>query len=99
MPAKTQDIKEILNRTDNLYEAAMVIAKRARQINEELYQKKRDRQILEELEGGYEEDLLQMEHEEKEPEEQYLEDENPVVMAIEEFYQDKLSFHYETQRR
>ena len=53
MPAKTQDIGKILELSENLYEAVMVIARRARQINEEYYQKKRDHQILEELEGGF----------------------------------------------
>ncbi len=99
MPANTQNIQKILNTTDNLYEAVMVVAKRARQINEELYQKKRDRQILEELEGGYEEDLLQLEQNELEPAESPIEDENPVVVALEEFYNDKLEYHYETHRR
>jgi len=43
MPAATQDLEKYLSLSENLYEAAIVIAKRARQINEELYQKKRGR--------------------------------------------------------
>ena len=58
MPAKTLDLSSILNISENLYEAAIIIAKRSRQINEELYQKKRDRQILEELDGDFDEDFL-----------------------------------------
>lgn len=98
MPAKTQDLEKFLQIAENLYEAAMVISKRARQINEDMYQKKRDRQILEELEGGLEEEFLQPEPEETEVEE-VPEDENPVVNAQYEFVDGQLEFHYEPVRR
>ncbi len=99
MPAETQDFKKYLERAENLFEAAMVIAKRARQINEEIYQKKRDRQILEELEGEIEEDLLHGEEEKVEAEETYESEENPVVTAQREFLEGKLAFHYETGKK
>ena len=100
MPASTQDLKKFLDIAQNLYEAVMVISKRARQINEELYQKKRDRQILEELEGGFETDFLQLEQEEVEVEKAEIEEEeNPVVTAQREFLDGKLEFHYEPVRR
>lgn len=98
MPAKTLDFIGILNISENLYEAAMIIAKRSRQINEELYQKKRDRQILEELEGGFEEDFLPEEPEEIEPPGELEKDVNPIVTAYEEFINDEIDFHYEPVR-
>lgn len=98
MPAKTQDLSEFLRISQNLYEAALVIAKRARQINEDLYQKKRDKQILEELEGGIEEEFLQAPLEEEEVEE-IVEEENPIVTAQREFLENKLEFYYEPTRR
>ncbi len=98
MPAKTQDIEKFLSIANNLYEAALVIAKRARQINDELYQKKRDKQILEELEGGIEEEFLHADFETAE-EEEVVEEENPIVTAQREFLDQKLEFFYEPTRR
>ena len=100
MPASTQNLKKFLEQAENLFEAAMIIAKRARQINEELFQKKRDQQILEELSGNYEGDYLQVDQEEMEAETtQFEEEENPVVTAQREFLNGKLEYHYESPRR
>ncbi len=99
MPAETQDLNKFLENTENLYEAAMVIAKRSRQINEELFQKKRDRQILEELEGEFEEEFLHTEEEKIEVEEPVEAEENPMVTAQREFLTLKLDFHYEPVKR
>ncbi|GAB4377489.1 MAG: hypothetical protein Kow0042_25330 [Calditrichia bacterium] len=95
MPSETQDIKKYLEKTDNLFEPVMIIARRARQINEELYQKKRDRQILEELEGEIEEEMRHAEEPNAEAEEEYEPEENPIVTAQREFLEGKLDFHYE----
>lgn len=99
MPADTQDIRQYLERSENLYEAAMAIAKRARQINEELYQKKRDRQILEELEGEFEEEFMNLEEEKAAVEEPIEDEENPINTARDEFLNDKLIIRYETVKR
>ncbi|RMH74995.1 MAG: hypothetical protein D6681_22575 [Calditrichaeota bacterium] len=96
MPAKTQDLDKILSLSESLYEAVMIISKRARQINEEIYQKKRDRQILEELEGGMEEDFLAPEPEEVPVAQEFDEEESPIVYAQEEFLNNKLDYYYET---
>lgn len=98
MPAKTLDLRNMLTISENLYEAAIIIAKRSRQINEELYQKKRDRQILEELEGGFDEDFMPGEPEEIEPLEETEKENNPIVQAHEEFLEGELEFHYEPIR-
>ncbi|HQU72702.1 MAG TPA: DNA-directed RNA polymerase subunit omega [Calditrichia bacterium] len=94
MPAKTQDINQILASSKNLYEAVMVIASRARQINEEQYQKKRDRQILEELEGGFDDEFMQAELEEQEIKELGEDEENPINQALDDFLDNKLNYRY-----
>lgn len=99
MSAKTQDIAQVLDIAENLYEAVMVVARRSRQINEELYQKKRDRQILEELDGGFEEEFLHAEAEEQEPKAPEDDEENPIIVAQREFLEKQLEFNYEAGRR
>lgn len=99
MPAETQNFQEYLEQTENLYEAAMVIASRSRQINEELFQKKRDRQILDELDGEMEEELLHIEEEQGDSGSPIETEENPVVTSTREFLEKKLSFHYEQSKR
>jgi DNA-directed RNA polymerase subunit K/omega len=96
MPAKTQDVDKFLESSENLYEVVMVIAKRARQLNEEQYQRMRDRQILEELDGGFEEEFLNLEEEKNEGEEIADPEENPVSTAQNEFLKQKIEYHYET---
>ena len=99
MPAKTLDFNKIMELSENLYEAALILGKRARQINEELYQKKRDRLILEELEGGFEEGFLQSEQLEVNEEESPDNESNPIINAQEEFFNQQLEFHYEPVRK
>ena len=95
MPAKTQDLRVMLQISKNLYEASIVMAKRAKQINEEMYQKKRDRQILEELEGGFDDDFMHADLDEKETAQAVEDDDNPVVHALEDFLNKKL--HYSSE--
>jgi len=96
MPAETQDIDKFLDNSENLYEVVMVMAKRARQLNEEQYQRMRDRQILEELDGGFEEEFLNLEEEKNELEEPIESEENPVITAQNEFLNKKIEYHYES---
>ncbi len=100
MPASTQNLKLFLEKAENLFEATIIIAKRARQINEELFQKKRDQQILEELSGNFDSEYLHLDQEEVENEPfEIEEEENPVVTAQREFLDGKLEYHYESPRR
>jgi DNA-directed RNA polymerase subunit K/omega len=98
MPAETQNLEKFLENSENLYEVVMVIAKRARQINEEHYQKMRDRQILEELDGGFEEEFLNLEEEKNEIEEPIESEENPIKGAQREFLEQRIEFHYESMK-
>ncbi|MEL6820892.1 MAG: DNA-directed RNA polymerase subunit omega [Calditrichota bacterium] len=98
MPAKTQDIRKLLEITGNLYEAALVMGRRARQINEEMYQKKRDRQILEELEGGFDEDFLQIDGDEADLHDSHLDEENPIIQAERNFLKKHLKFEFPNKK-
>ncbi len=98
MPAETQDTSKYLESSENLYEAVMVMAKRARQLNEEQYQRMRDRQILEELDGEFEEEFLNLEEEKNEAEEPVETEENPVISAQKEFLNGKIEYHYESTK-
>ncbi len=90
MPAKTQDIRVVLDIADNLYEAVLMMARRARQLNDEMYQKKRDRQILEELEGGFEDDFVAMDPDDRDIKNAAEDEDNPVTHALTEFLDRRL---------
>jgi DNA-directed RNA polymerase subunit K/omega len=77
----------------------MVISNRARQINEDQFQRKRDRQILYELDGELEEELLHSDEEKTENEVPVEVEENPIVIAQREFLEKKFNYHYETTKR
>jgi DNA-directed RNA polymerase subunit K/omega len=98
MPAETQNLQSFLKNSENLYEAVMVIAKRARQINEEQYQRMRDHQILEELDGGFEEEFLNLDEEKNDIEEPVEAEENPIVTAQKEFLTNLIEYHYESAK-
>jgi DNA-directed RNA polymerase subunit K/omega len=99
MPAETKNTSKFLENSENLYEVVMVIAKRARQLNEDQFQRMRDRQILEELDGEFEEEFLNTEEEKTELEEPVELEENPVITAEREFLDHKIAFNYETTKR
>jgi DNA-directed RNA polymerase subunit K/omega len=98
MPAETQDTDKFRRGSENLYEAVMIISKRARQINEDQYQRMRDRQILEELDGEFEEEFLNLEEDKNETEEPIETEENPVITAQKEFLNGEISFQYESTK-
>ena len=95
--ASTIPLEELKKHSSNIYEAIMVIAKRARQINDE--QKR-----LIEQETGYDssmDDVNDDEEEESEtPEERqaqpvkYIKLPKPTTVALEEMLNGKLSFEY-----
>ncbi len=95
MSIKTLKLKEIESKTDNLYEAVMVISKRARQINTEI-----NDQIKSQL-GNIEVD--------EESGDQNIDRESiisefdrkakPTSIAIEELFDDNLDFEYEDKEQ
>ncbi len=98
MPAETQDVDKYLESSENLYEVVMVVSKRARQVNEEQYQRMRDRQILEELDGEFEEEFLNLDEEKNEIEEPVEPEENPIRLSQREFLNGKIDYHYESTK-
>ena len=98
MPAETQDTDKFRQNSENLYEAVMIISRRARQINEDQYQRMRDRQILEELDGEFEEEFLNLEEDKNETEEPIESEENPVITAQREFLKGEILFQYESTK-
>ena len=55
MAIQTVDLEQLESTSNNVYEAVLVIAKRAREINGERIAKRKEKEILEE--SGYEQDL------------------------------------------
>lgn len=98
MPAETQDTDKFLETSENLYEVVMIVSKRARQINEDQYQRMRDRQILEELDGEFEEEFLNLEDEKNETDEPVEPEENPVIGAQREYLKGEISHRYESTK-
>jgi DNA-directed RNA polymerase subunit K/omega len=94
MAIQTLDLREIERTSNNVYEACLVIAKRAREINGERISKRKEKEILEE--SGYDQDLDVYDREFFEGIEHEKEI-NPTVIAQEELMEGKLKFRYFTE--
>lgn len=88
---KTLPLSELEKYSENIYEAVMAIAKRARQINEE-QKAKMDLPI--ETEGEYEDYEEEGDKEAEEQKEQRVEELKPTKLALEEMLQGKLRYEY-----
>ena len=87
--ADTLPLEKIEANTENLYEAIVIIAKRARQINE------MQRQLIErELEQNEEEGLTEEMIEGDMIEHQFLKLPKPTTVALNEMLECKLSYEY-----
>jgi DNA-directed RNA polymerase subunit K/omega len=91
MAIKTLDLDEIEKKSANIYEACLVIARRARQINGDRIAKRKEKEILDE--SGFDQDLDVYDREffegivhEKEI--------NPTVVAQDELFENKLKYRY-----
>ena len=87
----TISISEIEDKADNVYESVIVVAKRARQINDE------QKQLLMKEQDEYDEDYDALMEEEGEiiPNEgEYLKLPKPSAIALEEFMDGKLEYSY-----
>ncbi len=91
MAIQTVDLEQLESTSHNVYEAVLVIAKRAREINGERIAKRKEKEILEE--SGYEQDMDVYDREFFEGIEHEKEI-NPTVIAQEELMEGKLNFHY-----
>jgi len=94
MAIQTLDLEEIERRGSNIYEAVLIIAKRARAINSDRIAKRKEKEILEE--SGYDQDLDVYDREFFEGIEHEKEI-NPTVLAQGELMEGKLKFRYITE--
>ena len=91
MAIKTLDLKSLEIHTDNVYEACLVIAQRAREINAARIAERKEKEILEE--SGYDQELDIYDREFMEGIEHEREI-NPTVLAQEELLEGKLKYRY-----
>jgi len=91
MAIQTLDLHDLEHNAANVYEACLVIAKRAREINAGRIAERKEKEILED--SGYDQDLDIYDREFMEGIEHEREI-NPTVIAQDELLQGKLKFKY-----
>ena len=91
MAIQTLDLLSLEHNTDNVYEACLVIAKRAREINSGRIAERKEKEVLEE--SGYDQELDIYDREFMEGIEHEREI-NPTVIAQVELLDGKLNFKY-----
>jgi DNA-directed RNA polymerase subunit K/omega len=91
MAIKTLDLTEVEKKSSNIYEACLIIARRARQINNERIAKRKEKEILEE--SGYDQELDVYDREFIEGIEHEKEI-NPTVIAQDELFEGKIKYRY-----
>ena len=94
MAIKTISLFDLEGKTNNVYEACMVIAKRAREINAGRIAERKEKEILEE--SGYDQELDIYDREFMEGIE-YEKEINPTVVAQDELMEGKLKYRYITE--
>jgi DNA-directed RNA polymerase subunit K/omega len=96
MAAETQDFTKYFDQASTLYEAVMVIAQRAKEINEELVRKRKEQEVFDEMDllGEEEENLNNIELTEDK-----LKEDKPLVFAQNEFLDGKLEYFYEQRKQ
>lgn len=91
MAIKTLDLRDFNNRHLNIYESCLLIAARARQINSDRIQKKKENEILNDMDLYDEADIYDRELMEDMKFEREI---NPTVVAQGEFFADKIRAFY-----
>ena len=94
MAIKTLDLFELENTAESIYEACLVIAKRARDINGERISQRKEKEILEE--SGYEQEIDIYDRDFLETVEHEREI-NPTVIAQDELFKSKIKYKYITE--
>lgn len=95
MAIKTLDLKDLEMRTDNVYEACLVIAKRAREINAGRIAERKEKEMLEE--SGYDQELDIYDREFMEGIEHEREI-NPTVIAQAQLLRGKIKYRYISEK-
>jgi len=94
MAIQTIDLREIDKVSDNVYEACLIISRRARTINADRISKRKEKEILEE--SGFEQDFDPYDREFYDPRD-YEKEINPTVIAQEELFEKKITTKYITE--
>jgi len=94
MAIQTLDLREINKVSDNVYEACLIISRRARTINADRISKRKEKEILEE--SGFEQDFDPYDREFYDPRD-YEKEINPTVIAQEELFNKKIITRYLTE--
>lgn len=91
MKVETLSFQEILKRTPDIFEAVVVLGQRALQINA---RRSAERQVLEE---DYFEEEDPMEEAVEDPD--YVEEDKSTVLAMEDFFDKRLTWNYPEEER
>lgn len=94
MAIKTLDLSQLESLASSIYEACLIIAKRARTINGDRIAKRKEKEIIEET--GYDQDMDVFDREFFEGIE-YEKEINPTVVAQDELFEKKVKSKYESQ--
>ena len=94
MSIRTLDLADFEKRSANIYEACLIIARRARKINSDRIAKRKEKEIMEE--SGYDQDLDVYDREFLEGID-YEKEINPTVIAQEELFEGKIKYRYITE--
>jgi DNA-directed RNA polymerase subunit K/omega len=91
MAIQTLDLRDFQNKRLNIYESCLLIAARARQINADRIQKKKENEILNDMDLYDEADIYDRELMEDMKFEKEI---NPTVIAQGEFFEEKIRAFY-----
>ncbi len=91
MAIQTIDLREMRKKNLNVYEACLLIAARARQINAKRVEEKKENEILSDMDLYDEADIYDRELMEDIKFEKEI---NPTVIAQDEFFSDKIHAYY-----
>lgn len=91
MAIQTLDLRDFQNKHLNIYESCLLIAARARQINADRIQKKKENEILNDMDLYDEADIYDRELMEDMKFEKEI---NPTVIAQDEFFEEKIKAFY-----
>jgi DNA-directed RNA polymerase subunit K/omega len=95
MAIKTLDLGHLESLASSIYEACLIIAKRARSINGDRIAKRKEKEIIEET--GYDQDMDVFDREFFEGIE-YEREINPTVAAQDELFEKKVRSKYESEQ-
>jgi DNA-directed RNA polymerase subunit K/omega len=94
MSIRTLDLADFEKRSSSVYEACLIIARRARKINSDRIAKRKEKEIMEE--SGYDQDLDVYDREFLEGID-YEKEINPTVIAQDELFEGKIKYRYITE--